>query len=320
MTTLIRPYHPEDDSALMAIEYRSPRGVASPFVHYRRRFVDRTAIYPDAQLFVLEQEGIVSGCIGIAFKTVLISSVPCRVGYAFDLRVLPELRRTGQGEYLMRHVLDYARQQGALGVYGEVVSTNAASLGLLEKIGFQRIRQVLMLEYLPIPKCVPGIPITFDYENDLIQFSPISDRDFYTEGVSAEVVRLDYRRWGHDSEMGFVSLSGFELSKVYRQVSIEELALPEADLVQRSRTLRLFHPQGTDSADLMYAAFENARNHAESEGYYSLSLVVDAEETLPFFFFEQAEKQKRYWLVFYPLHADFAPEWGSPFYVDPRDV
>ena len=50
----------------MAIEYRSPRGAADAFVHYRHRFSDRVALYDNAMLWVLDMDGVVAGCIGVA--------------------------------------------------------------------------------------------------------------------------------------------------------------------------------------------------------------------------------------------------------------
>jgi ribosomal protein S18 acetylase RimI-like enzyme len=317
----IRPYAPEDDAALMNIEYRSPRGVASPFVHYRRRFADRAAMFPDAQLFVLEVEGTVMGCIAIAFKLVQVSGAFYPFGYMFDLRVAPELRRGGYGTYLTQFLEDYARSRGALAVYGDVVTTNLASMALLEKLGYRHIRQLLYLDYQPIPACAPAAEIIFDQEDDQVRFSPLIDRDFYVEEVTTSVTPFGYARFVHDSDHGFASLSAFDISQIYRQVTVDDLVLPAAQLEQQSRTLRLFHAQGTvDAPDLLQDVFEMARYTAMEHGFYSLSLVVDAEETLPFYFFEQAEKQKRYWLVFKALDAEFDPEWNSPFYIDAREI
>src|SRR5215472_8604456 len=111
----IRPYRPADDAALMAIEYRSPRGASDPFVHYRRRFIDRAALFADCQLFVLELGERVAGCVGIALKFTQVSREPVTLGYIFDLRVDADLRRQGFGKVLLRYVEDYAISRGAVG-------------------------------------------------------------------------------------------------------------------------------------------------------------------------------------------------------------
>jgi GNAT superfamily N-acetyltransferase len=317
----IRPYAPDDDAALMNIEYRSPRGAASPFVHYRRRFADRAAMFPDAQLFVLEVESMVQGCIALALKQVQVAGAFYPLGYLFDLRVSPELRRGGYGTALVQYIEEYAVSRGALAVYGDVVTTNLPSVALLEKNSYARIRQLLYLEYQPIPACAPGSPILFDQDDDMVRFSTMPDRDFWTEEVAAGVIPYGYARWFHESEHGFASVSAFDISQIYRQVTPEDLALPVEQLEQQSRTLRLFHPQGTlDAPELLQEVFETARYAAMEHGFYSLSVVVDAEETLPFYFFEQAEKQKRYWMIFKALDPYFDPEWSSPFYIDAREI
>ncbi len=42
---IIRPYMPEDDDALLHLERLSSRGFPKPFVHFRRRFMDRAELY-----------------------------------------------------------------------------------------------------------------------------------------------------------------------------------------------------------------------------------------------------------------------------------
>src|SRR5262249_22213498 len=139
--------------------------------------------------------------------------------------------------------------------------------------------------------------------------------------VSAHVVDKDFVRWFHDSNFGYANLSTFDQSLVYRQIPLDDLGLPDAVLQQRARSLRIFHPIGAqESPDLLQMVFDTVRDQALASGCYSLSFVTDAEETLPGFFFSAADHQKRYWLAFHALHADFDPQWESPFYIDAREV
>ena len=62
------------------------------------------------------------------------------------------------------------------------------------------------------------------------------------------------------------------------------------------------------------------RDQALVNNLYSLSLVVDAEDTLPGFIFSETNEQKRYWMMFKSLHPEFKPQWSSPFYVDAREI
>jgi ribosomal protein S18 acetylase RimI-like enzyme len=318
----IRPYRAADDAALMAIEYRSPRGASDPFVHYRRRFADRAALFADCQLFVLEIDGRVAGCAAVALKSTQVNREPVTLGYIFDLRVDVDLRRQGLGKLLVRHVEEYAFSRGAIGMYGLVVSVNLASLRLFEQQGYTRIRQALYLEYPPQALDTPTVmPIDCDNANDLIRFTPIADRDFYVDDLADRVADKDYVRWFHDSNFGYASLSTFDQSRVYRQIALDDLGLPDEILRQRARSLRLFHPIGAqESPDLMQMVFDTVRDQALVNGCYSLSFVTDAEETLPGFFFAAAEHQKRYWLTFHSLHPDLDLHWGSPFYIDAREI
>ncbi len=316
----IRPYEAGDDAALMQIEYRSPRGETSPFVHYRRRFADRAALFPHSQLLSLEQNNEVIGCIAAGFKQVQVAGEFCSFAYLFDLRVKPEYRRQGCASMLIRAVEQLAGARGAVALYGSVVSTNLASLATMDVHGFQRIRQLLYLEYAPVAECAPAVPVEFDADDDLIRFSPLADRDFYTLDVQAAVTPYAYQRCYHDSDNGFASVSSFDLSQVYRQIALEDLHLPPEVLAERSRSLRLFNLQGLDAPALFQSVFESLRYRVVNTPYQMLSLVIDAEETAPYFIFEQALRQKRYWVVFKPLDPSFAPEWSSPFYIDPREV
>ena len=318
----IRPYRPADDAALMAIEYRSPRGASNPFVHYRRLFADRAALFADSQLFVLELDGRIAGCIGIALKFTQVSREPVTLGYIFDLRVDTDLRRNGLGTALLRYAEDFAVSRGAVGTYGLIVSVNLASLRLFEQQGYTRIRQALYLEYPPQAlERQPILPIDCDSGDDLLRYTPLADRDFYVADIAARLADKDYVRWFHDSNFGYANLSTFDQSHVYCQISPDDLGLPDEVLRQRARSLRLFHPIGAqESPDLIEMVFDTVRDQALINGCYSLSFVTDAEETLPGFFFAAAEHQKRYWLVFHRLHSDFDPQWSSPFYIDPREI
>ena len=319
----IRPYRAADDAALMAIEYRSPRGAADAFVHYRHRFSDRVALYDNAMLWVLDMDGVVAGCIGVALKATQVSGEVVTLAYLFDLRVDVTYRRQGCGQILTHFAEEYAYTQGAVGAYGLIISVNLPSMTLFEQLGYERIRQVLHLSYPPFaldtPLLVP-VDCESDPANDPLRYTPLAERDFCVADAAERVARCDYGRWFHDSNFGYASLSGFDQSYVYRQVSVDDLTLPDEVLQQRSKIMRLFHPIGIEQPDLLGVVFETVCDQAFVNNYYGLNMVVDAEDTLPGYFFSAAEQQKRYWLVFRSLHPDFAPQWGSPFYIDPRDI
>lgn len=57
----------------------------------------------------------------------------------FRIGVVPQHRKTGQARRLLRKVLEYARQEGAMNVYLEVRAGNAAARRLYESAGFLRV-------------------------------------------------------------------------------------------------------------------------------------------------------------------------------------
>ncbi len=318
---IIRPYQSADDSALMAIEYRSPRGASAPFVHYRRHFADRAALFSDWQIFVIEDtDGVLAGCIGIVLKQVQVSGMMVPLGYLFDLRVDPSYRRQGLGVALVHYAESYLIERGAVGAYGQIVTVNLPSLKLFDGLGYQRIRQLLYLEYLPAAAWPSTISVTCDEDDDQIRFTVIADRDFYTDAVAASLSTYDYVRWLHDSDNGYASLSTFDQSRVYRQIALDDLNLPDEVLRQQARSLRIFHAIGAQQPAVLQAVFDTLRDQALANNFYSLSLVVDAEDVLPGFIFTEATHQKRYWTTFKSLHPDFDPQWASPFYIDAREI
>jgi GNAT superfamily N-acetyltransferase len=280
-------------------------------------------LFNQSSLWVLDIDDQVAGCIGIALKQTQVSLQPVTLAYLFDLRVDPVYRRSGYGQMLSRFAEEYAYSQGALGAYGLIISVNLPSIKLFEQLGYAKIRQVLYLVYPPATlDNPPVVPIDCESEpaNDPLRYTPLADRDFCVADAAEWVGRCDYGRWFHDSNFGYASLSGFDQSYVYRQVSVDDLSLPDEVLQQRSRTMRLFHPIGVEHPDLLGLVFDVVRDQALANNYYSLNMLVDAEDTMPGYFFSTTEQQKRYWLVYRSLHPDFDPVWGSPFYIDPRDI
>src|SRR5579859_7702778 len=141
----------------MAIEYRSPRGASDPFVHYRRRFKDRAALFSDCELLVLEHDEQIIGCVAVAIKSTQVARQPCVIGYVFDLRVDVAYRRQGLGTFLVQKAEENALSRGAVGLYGLIVSVNLPSLKLFEQSDYKRIRQVMYLEYTPAALDIPLI-------------------------------------------------------------------------------------------------------------------------------------------------------------------
>src|SRR5688572_11139990 len=145
----IRWYEPDDDPYLMELERLSPRGEPRPFVHFRRRFIDRADIYENRYLFVAEEDNRPIGVTSITIKDTWIGGEPMRVAYSFDTRIHAGYRRLGVANAMQEAKLDFLYQEGVHGMYAYVVATNQPALAMLQKIGHTKARLVLYLTYSP---------------------------------------------------------------------------------------------------------------------------------------------------------------------------
>ncbi len=323
----IRYYHPEDDPALMALERLSPRGLPDPFVHYRRRFIDRAALFPDHQMLIAEHDGQIVGCIAIAVKRTQVGGQPVSLGYVFDLRTHPRVRRRGIGTALVEAVDEYLVGRRVDGVYALIVSTNIPSLRLFGKLGYARLRQLIMLSYQPypavdFPEYMPRHGEDYTIDQDLIA-AVHSARDMYVPDVAERVHDFGFERWSLD--MGgatFAGLSLFDQSYVFQQWPAEEPFPTEDELRARgNKSLRLFDAVGTHNPALLRAIFDNLRDLAVADSVSKLTLLLDRMERVPNFLFAEADRQMDYWFAFKSLNPDWVPEWqDAPIYVDTREL
>jgi ribosomal protein S18 acetylase RimI-like enzyme len=323
----IRHYHPADDPALMQLERLSPRGLPEPFVHFRRRFIDRAALFTDHQLLVADLAGEVVGCVAIAVKRTHIGGRPVSVGYVFDLRAHPDMRRHGIGTRLLHGVEDYLKDRKVDGVYGHVVTSNVPSLKLFEKMGYKRLRQLIMLIYQPFPlfEFPDWMPLNRDNagaDEDLIQ-AVYSSRDLYVPDVAERVKHFGFQRWSLDQgDARFAGMSLFDQSYVFQQWPADE-PYPDDDELDglSSKSLRLFDEIGTHNRDLLRAIFDTLRDLAVTDGVSKLSMLLDRMAIVPQFVFAEAVTQLDYWMMFKTLNPDWIPEWqDGPIYVDTREL
>jgi putative acetyltransferase len=134
----LRPIRATDDVAVAAII----RGVAADFGAVGPQYASAdpevdamTAAYagPRAAFFVVEEDGVVAGCGGIA---PLAGGDPdvCELRKMY---LLPALRGRGIGARLLRHCLDAARERGYRRCYLETMSVMHAAQRLYAKAGFR---------------------------------------------------------------------------------------------------------------------------------------------------------------------------------------
>lgn len=323
----IRFYHPNDDPALMALERLCPRGLPEPFVHYRRRFIDRAAIFADHQLFVAEEAGLVIGTVAVCVKRTHIGPDPVSLGYVFDVRTHPEHRRHGIGQALVQTIDNYLIERGVDGVYGHIVSTNIASLKLFAKMGYEKLRQLMILTYQPfpaidLPNWMPRHNEDHTTDHDLVQ-SVHSQRDLYVPDVAERVRDFGFERWSVD--MGgaqFAGMSLFDQSYVFQRWPADQ-PFPTEEEMQRlgNKSLRLFDEVGTHNSALLQSIFDTLRDMAVTGNVSKLSLLLDRMDRVPTFLFSEAYTQMDYWMVFKSLKPDWCPDWqDGPMYIDAREL
>jgi ribosomal protein S18 acetylase RimI-like enzyme len=323
----IRYYHPQDDPALMRLERLSPRGLPEPFVHYRRRFIDRAALFSDHQILVAEHERHVVGCAALSVKRTHIGGRPVSVAYIFDVRTHPDLRQRGVGSALLEAVEAYLIGRSVDGAYGHIEAGNLASLRLFEKFGYDHVRQLLMLFYQPYPMIdfpdwMPRHTEDHTYEQDLVR-AVYSARDLYVPNVAERLKDFGFERWSVDlGAARFAGLSLFDQTYVFQQWPAD-LPFPSDEEMQsgHNKSLRLFDEIGMHNAPLLQCIFDSLRDLAVTDDVSKLTLLIDRMEKVPTFLFSEAYKQMDYWMVFKSLKPDWTPEWqDAPLYVDTREL
>ncbi len=323
----IRYYHPEDDPALMALERLSPRGLPEPFVHYRRRFIDRAALFPDHQMVIAEENRQVVGCAAVCVKRTHVGARPVSLGYVFDVRTHPSMRRRGLGTALVTAVSDYLIGRAVDGVYAHIVTSNIPSLRLFAGLGYERVRQILMLTFQPypafdVPDWMPRHGDDHTAERDMIR-AVHSARDMYVPDVAERVKDFGFERWSLD--LGGARVAGmslFDQSYVFQQWPAEQ-PFPTDDAMRAmgNKSLRLFDEVGAHNAPLLQTIFDTLRDAAVTDNVNKLTLLIDRMDRIPIFLFSEAIRQMDYWMVFKSLNPDWIPEWqDTPIYVDAREL
>ena len=323
----IRFYRPEDDPVLMDLERQSPRGLPEPFVHYRRRFIDRAALFPDHRLLVAEHDGAIAGTAAVIVKRTRIGGEPVSLGYVFDVRAAPALRRRGIGQSLLAAIDEVLIARGVDGVYAHIVASNMPSLKLFAKLGYQTQRPIVLLIFQPLPanngpRSTPRPASDPAAGQDRIAVVH-GARDLYVPDVAERVKDFGFERWSEDlGDAGFAGMSLFDQGSVFQQWPADLPFLSEEEMQRRDqKSLRLFDEVGSDNAALLRSVFDALRDRAAGGNVSDLTLLVDRVDRVPALFFAEAVRQIDYWMVFKSLRPGWTPEWqDGPIYLDAREL
>jgi ribosomal protein S18 acetylase RimI-like enzyme len=316
-----RWYTEDDDPALMLLERQCPRGDPSPFVHYRRRFVDRAAIFREYCLLLVEEAGEIIACAAAALKDTHIKNQPVRLAYIFDVRVAPKMRRQGLAFTLLTHL-----EQELLttfhcdGAYAHIVATNQASIRLFDTLGYQRRRQLRLLTYQPYP-LIEHPPLPYFRST-----TPRGDtytgwyghHDAWVNDTACSLIPYGFEEWRCERSGSNASLSLYRQSQLFQQVPADAPWPSPDEMARRGQHWRIFHPHG-DSATMEHL-FATIRDGAVSENINRLSLLADAEDPIPAFFYAEAQTQREYVVMTSSYSHRWDGMFGKYFYCDTREL
>jgi GNAT superfamily N-acetyltransferase len=284
-------------------------------------------IFPDHQLLVAEEDRVIVGTVAVSVKRTHVGGDAVSLGYIFDVRTDPTYRRHGIGTALVQAVDDYLFDRGVDGVYGHIISTNQASLKLFAKMGYERVRQLMLIVYQPYPmfefgEWMPRHLPEYTTDHDMVQ-AVHSSRDLYVPDVAQNVKDFGFERWTLDlGGPDFAGLSLFDQSYVFQQWPAHLPFPTEEEMKARgNKSLRLFDEVGIHNGDLLKNIFDNLRDLAVGSNVSKLTWIIDRMDLVPQFMFSEAYNQMDYWMVFKPLNPDWIPEWqDAPIYCDAREL
>jgi ribosomal protein S18 acetylase RimI-like enzyme len=312
-----RWYTAADDPALMRLEQQCPRGHPNAFVHYRRRFVDRAAIFREHALLLAEEGGEIIACAAAALKDTHVKQQPLRLAYIFDVRVAPQMRRQGLAFTLLTHL-----EQELLttfhcdGAYAHIVATNLPSIRLFDALGYHRRRQLRLLTYSPLP-LIEQAPVRHQRTT-----TPRSNayeawygqHDVWVDDVACSLEPYGFEEWRSGND----SIALYRQSQLFQQVPADAPMPTAAEMARRGQHWRVFHPHG--SAAGLQPLFATLRDSAVSENINRLSLVSDAEDPIPSFFYSEAQSQREYVVMSNTYTHRWDGTFGKYFYCDTREL
>ena len=115
-----------------------------------RHLMDRDDLSLESSVAALDDGAVVgTGLLGIRGKQ----------GWIGGMGVIPERRRQGIGYRMMCYLIDRARANGLTEVWLEVIEANRGAYALYDRLGFEAVRYLLILERDPeasLPDPVPA--------------------------------------------------------------------------------------------------------------------------------------------------------------------
>ncbi len=147
----IVPYTPSHEPALLDLERASPQGKRIQLEMIRERLIDRSIVFEDYQLYVIEGDGGQPvGMAGVAATEAEHNGGLIPVGLCYDLRVGPEYRGQGLANEMGRHVIrDFFHPRGLRRYLLTMKTTNTAVLRSVQSV--LGLAHTYPFQYLTLP-------------------------------------------------------------------------------------------------------------------------------------------------------------------------
>ena len=141
----IREAVPEDGETLQQLQASAPQGKSLVVSTVNiPDFFSRARVYESHKVFVAcDEEGII-GSAACAIRDSVVSARVRRVGYEFQYFTSPVSRRRGVARALRRRIEGHLSDQGVALSYALIMEGNVPSMGLFEREGFHRHRELTM--------------------------------------------------------------------------------------------------------------------------------------------------------------------------------
>lgn len=136
--TVLREATEDDHPALLALEGSSSH-TGAELLQVRTDFFARTDAYSVSQVLVAEREGAVIGVECLALTDVRVNGGGCTAGYSFNTRIQPGLQRKGLGPAMVDAAEGWADEHGAAYLTGLIKTTNAPSMKMVTRLGFETV-------------------------------------------------------------------------------------------------------------------------------------------------------------------------------------
>ena len=317
-----RWYTEADDPALMHLERQCPRGEPSPFVHYRKRFIDRAAIFNQYCLLLVEEASEVMACAAAVIKDTRVRGQPVRLAYIFDVRVAPKMRRQGLAFTLLTHLeQELLTNFHCDGAYAHIVATNQASVRLFEALGYHRRRQLRLLTYSPYPLLNTQ---TLRYWRSSVPRGDLyaaryGTYDGWVNDAACALQPFGFEEWQYGSSRNSnSSLCLYRQSQLFQQIPADAPWPTAEEMAQRGQHWRVFHPFGTP--ETLAQLFAALRDAAVSANVNRISFLADAEEPIPTFFYAESQTQREYVVMTSSYSHRWDGTFGRTFYCDTREL